>query len=85
MRIERVEDERVYVLDHQDVRYRVYDAGVQAGRYVPHQPPSRGAPYRIFVSSDGVRRIYHFDRGEDRALTPEALARQFAAASLRDA
>ena len=80
-RLELRLDGRCYVVDEAGARHRVHDVAYGPPvclpgkpRVVPHESPK--AKYRWFVREDGEERCYLFRKGEDRRLTPEALARQ---------
>ena len=84
------EGDKLFFVDADGVRWRVYDAGFGP----PHAKPFKRRVYelgssratdRIFVPKDGDRRSYHFARGDSRGLTAETLAKQLAAARLRRA
>ena len=82
-RLELWLDGRCYFVGEGRRRYRVYDIAYGppecapgTKRVVPHESPK--AKYRWFTRADGEERSCQFERGDDRQLTPERVARQLA-------
>jgi len=84
-RLERPSEDRLYLVDADEVRWRVYDVGFGP----PHAPPFKRRVYELgsgraterrFIGENGLQRVYRFARGESREITPEVLAQQLAGA-----
>ena len=55
----------VYFVTGEGSRWRVHDCVVRAGKPVRAGLPGvQGATCRVFVAANGVKRLYHFAKGE---------------------
>ena len=68
-------DARSYT-DSNGTTWAVYDCFAADGRLVVLRIGATGAEFRVFVSVDGVERIYTFGTDETRLPEPDDYARQ---------
>jgi hypothetical protein len=76
----------LYVIDWAGAQWRVLDViygapDTDAGHTSDVELGHRDAAYRVFLSSTGVRRAFHFASGDSHALDASTLERQFETAT----
>lgn len=71
--------EKVYYLDPNGLRWRVYDRVRTETGFRAECPPTSAAVARIFVAESGARLIYRFTRAESKETIPTLLLAQLKA------